>query len=59
VFHQLWISWKFSFSYCPLSVVYLKNKTFGTKILGIVDFGIGGLGIMVLGTLGTYDVKSK
>jgi len=41
------------------SVVYLKNKTFGTKILRIVDLGIGGLGIIILGTLGTYDVKSK
>jgi len=30
-----------------------------TSIWGIVDFGIGGLGIIILGTLGTYDVKSK
>jgi len=30
-----------------------------TSIWGIVYFGIGGLGIIILGTLGTYDVKSK
>jgi len=30
-----------------------------TSIWGIVDFGIGGLGITILGALGTYDVKSK
>jgi len=41
------------------SVVYLKNETFGTKNLGIVDFGIGGLGIIILGTLALAQTWQK